>query len=1112
MPRWRPALPGPTARYLTSALAVVLLATASPALAQVAAQLSVERSGATTRLVITYPESLGGALSADAEIAAGAVLVATFSEPASFDASVIPAESAGLAAMARLDGDGRTLRVALNREAQPRVSVSHNVIAIDLAPPGASALPDIVSPFEINQRAAAEAAAERAREAANAPPPPAQSVSVRVGEASEYTRLEFTWPRAVAHELETSGQTARLIFAERGELDLRPVSASPPRWLEAASAQNGDDGLVVSLRVEDGARARVWSEDNRVVLDILAPGAVTPEALIAALSEAAGGGSAPSDAGSEPEVQTAAAEPASELAPEPEEAVPAVRPNPVPDSGTVRARLSRVSNDAVLAFEWAHLPGLAVYRRSGAYWIVFDAPAGLDVTELAGAPRRHITGYDVHTGPDYVALRLETPDATQVDVNAAGASWTIALRDAVDVPPRNVRISRETPVNQPARVRISHEGARSAVSVADPLAGDTVLVLTADGDKRGMITPYRLVEASFLTSVHGVAILPAADDLALTVRAGGADLTRPGGMVLSRAAAPGAGAAAGTQPTSPAFLDLESWRGEESFMAGLNEAQRRASSGEPDSLLALARFYLAWELAPEALGAARLAAEARPGFDDSPEMRTLTGVAHLMMGRNGRAETALSASVLNQDPVVQPWRGLAAARRQDWAEARRRFDEGTASLYFFDPVWQARIRAAHARAAIELNDVAAATAILSAMDPGETDPQAAAEAGYVAARLAALAGNTAEAIEMFDGLSRSPWEPVQAMALMEKLRLQIAERAIGTAEAAEMLESLRFRWRGDATELEAARMLGQLYADAGRYHDALSVMQAARQRQPGSMTARRMAGDMDQLFRRLFLEDEASRMSPVEALALYNEFSTLTPQGADGDRMVRRVADRLVAVDLLDPAATLLQHQVDNRSMPGNARARVASDLAVIYLMGRRHEEALRVLRATRMAGLNEDLVAERRLLEARSLAGLGRREHALELIEADDSAQARRLRADIAWEQRDWSGAGRGLEALLGARWRDDSPLDDTESRDILRAAIAYALASDRAGLDRLDARYRTAMTETRHAGAFNLVVSDISGATDRRLNDLVSSIAARDTMDAFLAGFASRFESGPS
>ncbi len=1095
-------MPGLTARYLAPALLAAALAALPPAAAQVIAELAVERSGPTTRLLITYPENLGGEVSARAEIAAGAVLVATFSEPVRFDPSRIPAESAGLAAMARLDGDGRTLRIALNREAEPRVSVSHNVIAIDLAPPGSGTLPDIVSPYERTRRAEAEAAAARAREAENMPPPPPENVALRVGEASDYTRLEFSWRTPVEHRLEALADRARLVFARRGDLDLRTLSASPPRLLEGISARNSENGLEVDLTLEEGARARVWAEEGRVVLDILAAGAVTVESLLAAQPEPAdspANGPAQADAVLIAEIEAEAA-PA------------AARPSPVPDNGVVQTRVMRDGNDISMMFEWAHLPGLAVFRRSGAYWVVFDAAAALDTAELNGVPRRHLTGHDVQTGPDYVALRLETPDATQVDVSAAGAAWTVSLRDSVDQPPRSVRVTRETPLNQPARLRISHEGARSFRRVQDQRAGDSLLVLTADGEKRGMITPYQLVEASFLPSVHGVAIQPFADDLELTVRSGGADLTRPGGLVLSRAVTLGAAAARGAQPSSPAFVDLEAWRGNSGFLTGLGAIERQAVNGEPETLLALARYYLAWELAPEALGAARLAAEARPGFEDTPEMRALVGVAELMAGRDARAEIVLSGSVLNQDPAVQPWRGMAAARRGDWAEARRRFDDGLASLYFFEPVWQARLRAAHARAAIETNDVGAARAILATMDSEQTDPQVVAEVEYVTARMAALSGDTQQAIERLDALSRSPWEPVQAMALLERLRLQIAGRRISAAEAAEVLESLRFRWRGDATELEAARMLGDLYADAGRYHEALSVMQAARDRQPGNLTSRRMAVDMDRLFRRLFLDGEASRMSPVEALALYNEFSTLTPQGADGDRMVRRVADRLVAVDLLDPAAALLQHQVDNRSMPGNARARIASDLAIIYLMGRRYEDALRTLRATRMAGLAEDLVAERRVLEARALAGLGRRDHALELIEADDNPQAVRLRADIAWEQRDWANAGRGLEALLGSRWRDEQPLDETEAGDVLRASIAYALAADRAGLDRLEARYRIAMTQTRHAGAFNLVVSDVTGAADRRLNDLVSSIAGRDTMDAFLAGFARRFESGGS
>ena len=48
--------------------------------------------------------------------------------------------------------------------------------------------------------------------------------------------------------------------------------------------------------------------------------------------------------------------------------------------------------------------------------------------------------------------------------------------------------------------------------------------------------------------------------------------------------------------------------------------------------------------------------------------------------------------------------------------------------------------------------------------------------------------------------------------------------------------------------------------------------------------------------------------------------------------MIRKLAERLVSVELLDQGAELLQYQVDNR-LQGAARAQVATRLAVIYLM-----------------------------------------------------------------------------------------------------------------------------------------------------------------------------------
>ena len=53
---------------------------------------------------------------------------------------------------------------------------------------------------------------------------------------------------------------------------------------------------------------------------------------------------------------------------------------------------------------------------------------------------------------------------------------------------------------------------------------------------------------------------------------------------------------------------------------------------------------------------------------------------------------------------------------------------------------------------------------------------------------------------------------------------------------------------------------------------------------------------------------------------MFYEFRELTPIGRRGDEMIRRLADRLVAVDLLDQASELLQYQIDQRLEGARAR------------------------------------------------------------------------------------------------------------------------------------------------------------------------------------------------
>ncbi len=1109
---------------LLAGAALAALVLGAPGLAQAPARVEVERLGETARLRIVLPESAGGDLTAQAEIAANMVVVARLSDSIDADLATLRQQAPDYIAMARLDPDGMTLRLALNTALEPRISVSHNIIAIDLAPPGAPPQPDIVSPYErartAEARAQAEAAAAAAAAARAVPPPPALPVTLRVGEASDYTRLAFQWPEDVTYSLSEDEGRAVLTFARAAEIDIAGLRAAPPRFVDAVTRLEAD-GLSLAFILAPQVEARVWSDaPGRVVLDLAPEGSTGTEGVLdqlAAYADSLSGGDTPSgpdveayrqaegapdtaaETGTEAGIEAGQAAPALEAAPE-------ARPDSAPESGVVPIEVRETGEDLVLSFSWASLPGAAVFRRSDALWIVFGAGAELDAGEIAAVGSRHVDSFRTFSGQDFAALRLVSPISTQADVHAAGATWTVTLADMIDEPPLPVRLARDTSFNRPATLRIGLNSARDVIETPDPVVGDTLLILTADGEKRGVLTPRRFAESRILASAHGVAIEPYADDLTLTLEPGGARLSRPDGLQLSRAADP-ALAASLDRPMTPGFLDLERWRGEQPFLEGQRRLQQAALTLEPEALTALARFHLGWGLAGEAIGYLNLSIEENPALGSSAETAALRGAAEYMMGRYEDAEASLSHTELVNDPSAQPWRGLVAAQSRDWALARRRFEQGRDHVFFFEPVWRSRIAAWHGLSALRTGDVGAVERWLDQVDIGTPDEEAAAIAAFARAGLAARYGDVDSAIDQYEALTRDTWLPIRARAQLEKLRLQSQTGRIAPDEAVEMLESLRFQWRGDDTEVEASAMLGQVYAQAGRFDEALSTMDSTRLRFPESPVARRLGLEMDTLFRDLFLDGGADRMDPLTAVALWREHQELTPPGPDGVRMVLGVVERLVEVDLLNQAAEYLQYFVDERAitMTAQARAAIAADLAEIYLMDERPEQALRAIEQTRIAGLSGDLVAERRLLQARALAGVGRTEHAQELIANDRTEPADRLRARIAWDDRQWLEAGRRAEALLGDRWRSDDELSRRDSHDVLRALIAYALAGDGASMDRVEARYGAAMARTEHASAFSTVANEAVRPGDARISALVSELAELDTSETLMRGFRS-------
>jgi tetratricopeptide (TPR) repeat protein len=372
-------------------------------------------------------------------------------------------------------------------------------------------------------------------------------------------------------------------------------------------------------------------------------------------------------------------------------------------------------------------------------------------------------------------------------------------------------------------------------------------------------------------------------------------------------------------------------------------------------------------------------------------------------------------------------------------------------------------------------------------------------------RLAEALGRVEDALRAYRAAYDSWDRQAAAQGRLHEIRIQ-QRRGNQTRDAAIAdLETLTAIWRGDRTEAEALKLLTRLYTDEGRYRDAFSAARTAFRAHPNSDLTRSIQEEAASTFDNLFLAGKGDTLSAIDALALFYDFRELTPPGRRGDEMIRRLADRLVSVDLLYQASELLQHQVDHR-LQGAARAQVASRLAVIYMMDRRPAKALATLRVTRIAELNNDLRNQRLLIEARALSDLGRHDVAYEIIANVPGREAVRLRSDILWAAKRWAPAAEQLELMLGERWKGFEPINDVERADVLRAAVGYALGDDAIGLARFRERYLSKMGEGPDARAFQVITAPI-GASGTEFREIAHSLAAVDTLEAFLRDLRARY-----
>ena len=984
----------------------------------------------------------------------------------------------------RRDQDGLTYRFALKRPVAIHTSSQGAQTAVDLVPDSFKGVPPDLPP----------------------PPPPPKPdrpdvsklpvVKLRMGEYSDHTRLVFDWPAPVVYTVYPGQARISVRFEALAKVDFSVLQMRYPAWVKGAGWHLDGDSTVVDFDTDAESAFKDFRDGSKVVIDVMAP--KTDASAIAR---------APAPATPKPNPPPKGSDAAAALKNGAAAAVVPAPALPMPATAQMANPSAELTRDgAALHFPAARGRASAIFLRGGVLWIVLDAHPALDSATLLAPISSILVRAQTEQTAGALVLKLTFKSPLLPSVGESEAALDIRLTTGAMAPLSPITLTRQGTDGQTTLTTLL-PGAVHVLQLADAEAGDHLLVVPAHAGK-GVLTPKRFVEMEALPTATGLAILPFAQDLTVQVQSELVTIARPKGMALSAASG------ANTEPVvqmlaskqGPAFIDFAQWsRAGSANILDVKRDLRAAVARLPESeankaRLQLARYMLAQTLAPEALGEIELIQGTDAKLAEDPGIVAMKGAAQYLMARYADARASLSSGQLGADPHAALWRGMAEAKLGDFANARHDLAVSQTVLRFY-PEWvQTRARLARAETGIAQGDLASANDALDQLSP-QLSPRDSVEAKLYEAQLLAAQGHINEALARLRTLERTDYAPIAARATYARVETELAAKRGRPADAIATLENLRYRWRGDDLELKTLRKLGSLYFAQNDWRNGLGVLRIAALNFASSELGRSAQDDMRRAFSDLFLGGKADTMRPVDALALFYDFIELTPIGREGDEMIRRLSDRLVAIDLLGPAEQLLDHQVKER-LQGVARASVATRLATIYLLDHKPKEALAIINDTRQTLLPDDVNSQRRMLEARALAGMKQYEAAIDLIADDESGEASRLRADIAWDSGNWASAGGKAEEVLGDRYNVSGPLLPEERALIMRAAVAYSLGNDEAALDKLRQHYAEKMNASSDAKGFAIVTERI----DRQgvaFRDLAKKIAAVDTLQAFMAEF---------
>lgn len=736
-------------------------------------------------------------------------------------------------------------------------------------------------------------------------------------------------------------------------------------------------------------------------------------------------------------------------------------------------------------FAWNHPVNLAAFERNGNIWLIFDKPESLDVEELKKSAGELAEDIFVFLHPLATLVEIIPAENVKYSVRKEGLLWIVDLftREPPQTEFKDMTIFTQYDSLKQPYLYIPSDIAGNTISIIDPEIGDVISVAPVSQPHIGISAPYSYPEFDILQTAQGLAFVIKSPDIilsrgnaGLTLRAQGHGLNITSNLdSLKRQQHRKDNA----EVTSAFNLQIPQRLLNMKFNDVLDQYKKdilNAPQSQKNKLrVELARYYVYYGLGTNALYILNQIEKAELPEAQTDDFHSLKGIANFLARRYHEAAEDFSKGSLPETDEGIFWRTLSRSTFEQKDENNGIIFSHISLIKDYPQEIKDLIAIKAAENALNTGDDLSAQNFIDILNsvPNRVKdllPQII----YLTGKKLELQGYPRNAIKEYRRLINNPNTRFSALSRYENAILSERLNLMSLQDTISELERLRFAWNTPEFKYQLLNKLSDLYIKDNDYYKAINSLNEARQIATAEQDEQ-LLKKMLSIFESIYLNHQAdAKLSPIKALALYQDFKWLSKLSTKETAIIQRLADRLFAIDLLSRASILLNSLLKDYQLTPEETARVGARLAIINLYNEQPSAAIQILDNTDSKGLKEETTAPRRVIRARALAALEESDAALELLKDDYGKNALLFKFQIYWNSQKWAEASDTIKYLV----EEPTPgqkLSLEQINYILDWATTLKQAGKETVLVRLRNKFMPYFKNTPYRGAFNILTNHL-------------------------------------